>query len=198
MSTEWKSRFILMITEPGYIKTNITFAPNVEDYTYLTANGISRNRREFLFNKLLGIPINGAKKLIYRYRIDGPTLLAYYPNGVLYFSLYADAINCDYDIDVLIKRNKRLPSEYKLESPSKFDIIEEAIGYLPAVSAYDKLGRLRYKGYVKKGYKYFSLVSEQYNQCLLPARIWYNRNGTIKREEYWEDEKLIYANSHHK
>lgn len=187
MSTKWKSTFILMIIEPGYIKTNITFAPNVENYTYLTANDISYSRREFLFNVLLGIPTdvthftNGAKKLIYRYRIDGPTLLAYYPNGVLYFSLYADAKNGDYDIDVLIKRNKRLPSKYKLESPSKFDIIEEVIGYLPAVSAYDKLGRLRYVGYVKKGNKYFSPVSEEYNQFLLPARIWYNRNGTIKR-----------------
>lgn len=147
-------------------------------HTYLTLENIGIARAKLLFNKY-DIPTDvvyfksGYKKVIYRYKTRSPRLISYFPNGRICYKLYGTFTSDECNPRILLKKETKLPSNYKLQS------ILVNKKYMPATSFYSKSGNLRYIAYINNKCEYFSPGG----QCLLPARIWYHEDGSIKRED---------------
>lgn len=181
----WKSEFIEMINFPSYIKSghkNKTY-----DYRYLIAPALSFSEKENLFNKL-DIPTDvinytdGTIKVYYRYRTKDARMFYYNPNGKLFYKICGPFTKERYNFTSFHLPATKLYFNRNLNSPVIMND-EKEITYLPAISVYFQSGNLSYIAYIKDGYKYFSPGG----QCLLPARIWYYKDGSIQREEYWDE-----------
>jgi len=194
----WKSKFIEMMQFPFRVKKRTIEHQNA-NHTCLTIHSlslrgdiISKCKTKEFFNQY-EIPTDivyygtGNKKVLYKYRKDAPRLIFYYKSGTIAYKLWGTFEHDNYDVSVLLKEEKELPHNYKLQSLIVECDYNNNIQYLPAMCFYDKLGNLRYKAYVNEGCKYFSPGG----QHLLPARIWYTERGLIEREEYWDNGEYL-------
>ena len=174
------------------IKPNLEMKFDMDQLIYMSVMDIPSDMLVYAFN-------NKEIRYIYNINNDRPSLLGYHSNGKLHYKMYGCFYNIkrSYNIaslmlhsvnscdPVLNDKNVYFQSPYF----SEHGYLNNDSCYNPAIYIYYPSGNIHYVAYVKNGNQYFSPYLTDMNVVSisgsLPARIWYNEDGSILRKEYW-------------